>query len=300
MTEDIEKLLELGRMDLEGGYPKYARVYFEKALELDASNQEAMKLLTRANEMLSHKKAMTTAVEPVQDKPVEPPHKIKRKRSVPAKEMKERGQSAIQKAMGTTIKWFQRSSLRVRLGLTFVWCLIVSLIFSFSGAQGGPTVSITFAIGEAISMAIGGTIYMLVLSIEPVATWDEKWRRALAEDRLPSWVALMRLGFVVLPYYVFGWVPQKAYDWYFHKFSGLEIGLRLLEEGRHREAIAELEQYKIPKRSIEENYARYIFLGNCYEAIEELDQAVSAYQQAVSLKPDDVEAQFDLGVFKMS
>ena len=55
MTDDIERLLELGRMDLEAGYPQYARGYFEQVLELDASNQEAIEGLAQVDEALEHK-----------------------------------------------------------------------------------------------------------------------------------------------------------------------------------------------------------------------------------------------------
>ncbi|MBM4465362.1 MAG: hypothetical protein FJ014_07415, partial [Chloroflexi bacterium] len=73
MTDEIERLLAFGRMDLEAGYPEYARQYFEKVLALDASNQEAMKGLARANEILSRR--MPAPVEPKRPEPVEPLHK---------------------------------------------------------------------------------------------------------------------------------------------------------------------------------------------------------------------------------
>ncbi len=71
---DIEKLLSYGRMDLEAGYPEYARQYFESVLALDASNREAIEGLIRANEILS--RMMPTPVEPTRAEPVEPPRKV--------------------------------------------------------------------------------------------------------------------------------------------------------------------------------------------------------------------------------
>ncbi|MGA9347980.1 MAG: hypothetical protein WBW48_04155 [Anaerolineae bacterium] len=70
MTEEIERLLELGRMDLEAGYPEYARQYFEKVLALDATNQEAIDALARIDEILSRK--ATVPVKPIQHEPAKP------------------------------------------------------------------------------------------------------------------------------------------------------------------------------------------------------------------------------------
>jgi hypothetical protein len=79
VTEEIERLLELGRIDLEAGYPQYARQYFEKVLALDASNQEAIDALARIDEILSHR--IARGVKPTQDKPVQPPPKVATKRT---------------------------------------------------------------------------------------------------------------------------------------------------------------------------------------------------------------------------
>jgi len=62
MTDDIERLLDYGRMGLETGQYEQAREDFEKVLALDPSNREAMKGLARANEILSRKEAL--AAEP--------------------------------------------------------------------------------------------------------------------------------------------------------------------------------------------------------------------------------------------
>jgi len=72
--DEIDRLLRLGRKDLEAGYPQYARQYFEKVLALDASNQEAIDALARIDGILSRRTA--TAVEPIQVKPVKPPGKF--------------------------------------------------------------------------------------------------------------------------------------------------------------------------------------------------------------------------------
>jgi len=95
MTEEIERLLELGRMDLEAGYAEYARQYFDHVLELDPSNREAMKGLARVNEILSRRETVPVepppgmAVEPKQDEPGEPPHEVEQERSIPEKQTAE-------------------------------------------------------------------------------------------------------------------------------------------------------------------------------------------------------------------
>lgn len=55
MTEEIEKLLELGKKDLEAGFAEYSRQYFEQVLSLDATNEEALEAIARIDEMLRPK-----------------------------------------------------------------------------------------------------------------------------------------------------------------------------------------------------------------------------------------------------
>jgi len=53
--EDIDNLLAFGRMAFDLGQYEQARGYYEQALALDASNQEAMNGLAQVNEALSHR-----------------------------------------------------------------------------------------------------------------------------------------------------------------------------------------------------------------------------------------------------
>jgi hypothetical protein len=69
-AEQVDKLINFGQMALEQGWHDQARGYFEQALALDATNQEAMKGLARANEILSRWKPMPA--ESTQAEPVEP------------------------------------------------------------------------------------------------------------------------------------------------------------------------------------------------------------------------------------
>lgn len=77
--DEIERLLELGRMDLEASYPEYARGYFEKVLALDATNREAIDALARIDEILSRR--MATPVKPIQHEPAKPSPKVATKRT---------------------------------------------------------------------------------------------------------------------------------------------------------------------------------------------------------------------------
>ena len=73
----VDKLISFGQMALEQGWYDQAREYFEQALDLDASNQDSLKGLVRANEILSRR--TPTPAEPIGDQPVTPPRKVARK-----------------------------------------------------------------------------------------------------------------------------------------------------------------------------------------------------------------------------
>jgi hypothetical protein len=66
MTDEIERLLALGRKDLEAGYPQYARQYFEKVLALDAANREAIDALARIDEL---RRRAAVPVRPIRGEP---------------------------------------------------------------------------------------------------------------------------------------------------------------------------------------------------------------------------------------
>jgi len=70
MKGEIEKLLAYGRMDLEAGYPEYARQYFEKVLALDATNQEAKETIAKIDSILDQRRtAFTPEPETEPEKP---------------------------------------------------------------------------------------------------------------------------------------------------------------------------------------------------------------------------------------
>ncbi len=93
----VDKLISFGQMALEQGWYDQAREHFERALDLDASSQEALKGLVRVNEILSRR--MPTPAEPIGDQPVAPPREVEGKRIIP--ENKRDVQT------GSLIRWFR-------------------------------------------------------------------------------------------------------------------------------------------------------------------------------------------------
>ena len=75
----VDKLIAFGQMVLERGWYDQAREYFEQALDLAPSNREALDGLVQA--ILSDR--TITTVEPIQDGPVEPLHRVERKPKSP-------------------------------------------------------------------------------------------------------------------------------------------------------------------------------------------------------------------------
>ena len=55
MTDEIARLLTLGKRDLEAGYPQYAREYFQKVLQLDADNEIAKQAISEIDAPLRSK-----------------------------------------------------------------------------------------------------------------------------------------------------------------------------------------------------------------------------------------------------
>lgn len=86
---DADKLITFGQMALEQGWYDQARDYFEQALELDASNREAMKGLARANEILNRR----ASFEPI--KPEAPPAKPASKRPPIAEWVREKRRAYV-------------------------------------------------------------------------------------------------------------------------------------------------------------------------------------------------------------
>jgi len=92
----VDKLISFGQIALEQGWYDQAREYFEQALDLDASSQEALKGLVRVNEVLSRR--MPTPAEPIGDQPVPPSRKVEGNRIIP--------ESGRDVQTGSLIRWF--------------------------------------------------------------------------------------------------------------------------------------------------------------------------------------------------
>jgi len=103
--DEIERLLELGRMDLEAGYPEYARQYFEQVLVLHANNREAKEALAEIETIQSRREA--AAVKPTQDESIESSAQVERKRSILEKKIEGQRRSLVQS--------FKRRPMRIML-----------------------------------------------------------------------------------------------------------------------------------------------------------------------------------------
>jgi hypothetical protein len=106
--------------------------------------------------------------------------------------------------------WFCGSQLRMYYGLAFCWCFIIFLLFFIPALKG-------FGIFVAIIMALCAALYVTAL-VGPLKPADERWRRFLSEHPGLWWMGLVRLVYVLLPYYVYGWVPDKLLDSHFYRY----------------------------------------------------------------------------------
>ena len=116
--------------------------------------------------------------------------------------------------------WFGGSYPRLYGLVTLVWCTSIFLPLMLTVTSKDQSVGVLGSLGISVVSGFGAMIYMLILNTPAVQRVDDKWRKALAEDRLPWWVGLIRLFLVLGPYWVYGWVPAKICDWYFAGRSG--------------------------------------------------------------------------------
>jgi Tfp pilus assembly protein PilF/ribosomal protein L40E len=222
---------------------------------------------------------------------------IEKKIVKPEKEAEELEKKRVPPFVMNILKWFQESYARMYFGLTFIWCTSLFLFLFGLAGKSDPRLSTAAAlIFGPLVIGICGGLYMLIISIGPIVKLDEKWRQAIVEDRLPWWVGLMRYGLVVWPYYVYGWIPQKAYEWYFYKFSNFEIGLKLYNEEKYVEALETLEKYKPSIYNREESFHYHLLLGDCYSGIWEYKKAIASYRKAIDYDPDNELAQARLSL----
>jgi len=126
--------------------------------------------------------------------------------------------SHIKKGALYVVKWFQAGFLRLYFIFTFIWCFIIGLIIFSLADKSSSRSTLADIVWGSFLLGIGGSLYMLILSAKPILRLDEKWTRAIAKDRPPWWIGLIRLFFIVLPRYFYGWVPRKVCEWYFYNY----------------------------------------------------------------------------------
>lgn len=190
------------------------------------------------------------------------------------------------------INWFQKSSWRMCVGLTIVWVTLFQIVFTavlFTAAF----VAGEAALGEFVALLLAAPISGIFWGFVTATVVPRLMVHLLVREKF-SWVRFI-FGIVVLFWYwILGWLPRKAFEWYFYKFTNLYKGIQLSGEGKYRQAIAELEEYKPQKADTEENYIFYSALGDCYYHIGEFDKVVTAYQKAVNVAPEELESKLNL------
>lgn len=127
MTDDIERLLDYGRIGLETGYYEQARDNFEQVLALDPSNREAMKGLARANEMLSRREDVQPArqARPARQEPARPTHTAEPQRTVPGRSRVENKEDSMESKADDNLEWL---SLQLRHVPLKTWIIVLAKI----------------------------------------------------------------------------------------------------------------------------------------------------------------------------
>lgn len=184
-------------------------------------------------------------------------------------------QSSVRTVAATSsarfMEWIRGSHRRILWVITFVWAVIVFVVV---GGLGGPGIGAKISQFFAVLVTSAFTaFYLEALKEGPVARLDEQWRRGINEGRLPQWVGWLRLFFVVLPVWIFGWVPQKLYDLYFYQFynaaiSSVDQSTRILDELRNALRVALAEVWTI--KNAQGNFD----LGFCSSALYDMAKAL--------------------------
>jgi len=130
---------------------------------------------------------------------------------------------AMQNESSATVQrvawWFAGNPIATYAVAAFIWNFCIFGAMGIWASTQDKTIGILSVFGFSAIVAFGGALYMLILRSDFITQLDEKWRRAITEDRLPGWVGIIRLSIVVLPYWIYGWVPEKVTDWYLRKYA---------------------------------------------------------------------------------
>jgi tetratricopeptide (TPR) repeat protein len=130
--------------------------------------------------------------------------------------------------LSRSVKWFRRTQLRLYWSLAFVWNLIIWLTLALlAGRAAAKDIS---AIPYAVLGSAALAFYMSWLVLGSLGHWDKRWRQAIEVGRAPQWTSWLRLFYVVLPYYFFGWVPEKLLQNYFYRYLLKEEASALTRE----------------------------------------------------------------------
>jgi len=115
-------------------------------------------------------------------------------------------------------RWFAGNPIATYGVAAFIWNFCIVAVGIWAIMQ-GQTIGILSMFGFSAIEAFSVALYMFILRTDFITQLDEKWRKAIAENRLPWWMGIIRLSIVALPYWVSGWVPEKVTDWYLKKYA---------------------------------------------------------------------------------
>ena len=143
--EQVDKLITFGQMALEQGWYDQAREYFEQALELDTTNQEALDGLARVDEILRRK----ASFEPTKpEAPVAKPAQPEKPPDFPKLCNDLRWlRSEMKELMKSRVKALQRSDLLKRLIQIFGGIALILLDVTADALIGDVFVTVSTGIG---------------------------------------------------------------------------------------------------------------------------------------------------------
>jgi hypothetical protein len=118
----------------------------------------------------------------------------------------------LKEKLYSAAKWVFSSPAKTYAVITWLWCFCVILILSSTDHSRQGFSRLGFILGTSAGAGFAGMLDMIALRSSWGLAMEEKWRTAAIEKRIPTWMGLVRLAVIVLPYWVYGWVPEKLSD----------------------------------------------------------------------------------------
>ncbi|MBI4317677.1 MAG: hypothetical protein HY675_04235 [Chloroflexi bacterium] len=176
------------------------------------------------HEVLEEKTLARMAAQPVTHATVAlPPDLVEQRREDAEREggPQQRSSKKLMAQKGAALaEWIRSSPLRIYWLVAWGWSIPVIFVSNLflPPIRHVSIGQVALLLAQALFGGAVIAIYVAALTDGPIARLDASWQRALAADRIPSWTGWIRFVIVVLPYYIYGWIPQKLYDAYFSRF----------------------------------------------------------------------------------